>query len=126
MGKKQRYKLIIGSAAYDKQSPLFSFKDFEDSEYYTKEDATREKDSLLNFFKAAKGFCGLTWEEIKRAKQFHAHKVIEDIPELKEIQVELFQFKLPNHDKGRFIGYIENGIFYMLIYDRNHKVNKRK
>ncbi|MDR1236510.1 MAG: hypothetical protein LBJ96_05915 [Holosporaceae bacterium] len=127
--KHKEGKFKCTPVAYEKIKPIFSFKDFhKDTEYYNKEDSNSDRNSLLNFLNAAKDFCNLTWEEIKKNKQFHAHTVDKTIPgfNLPEDLV-LFQFKLPNHDKGRFVGYFDNNcVFHILIYDRNHQIYSSK
>ena len=78
----------------------------------------------------------MTWQTIKQTPQFHAHDLEEDVACIKELnqiekneEIPFFQFKLPNHDKGRFVGYFderENGLFHIALYDRNHTIYKRK
>jgi hypothetical protein len=113
---------------YEKCFPIFSFQYFlKDTKYYTCEDFNSDKNSLFNFFNAVADFSNKTWGQIKRCRNFHAHSIDEPVPELKSLNVSLFQFKLPNHDKGRFIGYFgRNNIFYVLLYDKNHKIYARK
>jgi hypothetical protein len=117
------------SIAYEETKPIFSFKDFKkDTEYYTKEDSNSDKNSLWSFLSAAKDFCNLRWREIKRGEQFHAHAVNKLSLKLNHTEhYDLFQFKLPNHDRGRFIGYFDNNcVFCILIYDRKHQIYPRK
>jgi hypothetical protein len=118
----------MGLGGYEKCFPIFSFKHFlKDTEYYTREDSSSDKNSLFNFLNSAKDFSNQTWGEIKRCHGFHAHSVNESVPESNHLNVSLFQFKLPNHSEGRFVGYFdENNVFCVLLYDRNHKIYKRK
>jgi hypothetical protein len=126
--KKDKSKFKTTPVAYEKHYPVFSFKEFrKDTRYYTKEHSNSDKNSLLNFLNAAKDFCNVTWGNLKRDGQFKLHAVNEAIPALGDMDVPFFQFKLPNHDKGRFIGYFDhNCVFCVLIYDRNHQVYPRK
>jgi hypothetical protein len=127
--KKSKDKFKHSSPAYEKMQPVFSFKDFcKDTKFYTKEHSNSDKNSLLNFLHASKDFCCFTWSDIKKDPQFHAHTINKKIPKLNcKDDYELFQFKLPNHDKGRFVGYFnENSVFCLLIYDRDHQVYERK
>jgi hypothetical protein len=118
----------VGLGGYEKYFPSFSFKYFlTGTKYYTREDANSDKNSLFNFLDAMATFSNMTWGEIKRCKNFHAHSVSEFIPELQNLALPLFQFKLPNHGEGRFVGYFdEDSVFCVLIYDRNHKIYARK
>jgi hypothetical protein len=118
----------MGLGGYEKCFPVFSFKHFvKDTEYYTCEDANSDKHGLLNFLNAVSDFSNKTWGEIKRISGFHAHIVTKFVPELDQFEFSLFQFKLPNHGEGRFVGYFdENSVFCVLIYDRNHKIYARK
>jgi hypothetical protein len=126
--KKNRDHFKPIRPAYDERFPVFSFKDFsKDTVFYTKEHSNSDKNSLFNFLNASKDFCSIKWKDIKKNNQFHAHDVDVDISDLSHIEYPLFQFKLPNHDKGRFIGYFnQDCVFCLLIYDRNHEVYKRK
>jgi hypothetical protein len=82
---------------------------------------------LFNFLNAVADFSNKTWGEIKRCCSFHAHIVNVHVSELDHFNVSLFQFKLPNHGEGRFVGYFdENSIFVVLLYDKNHQVYVRK
>jgi hypothetical protein len=126
--KKSKGNFKPPTSAYEKVHPVFSFKDFrKDTKFYTKEHSNGDKNSLLNFLHASKDFCGFIWGNIKKDPQFHAHAVEETIQELNDIEYPLFQFKLPGHDKGRFVGYFDHcNVFCLLIYDRNHQVYKRR
>ena len=126
------YNIETRSVPYDNKKPVFIFQEYINSEYYTKEDANSDKRSLYNFLNSIKDFSNYNWGDIKKIEQFHAHSIDEDvlnIPELSAISedVPLFQFKLPNHDCGRFIGYFDSmAIFHIVLYDRNHQIYKRK
>ena len=118
--------------AYENHKPIFFFEDFiKESRFYTLEHSNADKNSLFNFLNSVKDISSISWGEIKRTPQFHAHGIddeVANIPELNSFDdnIPFFQFKLPNHDKGRFIGYFdEKAIFHIVLYDRNHNLYKR-
>lgn len=126
------YNIETKSVPYENKKPIFIFEEYIDSKYYTKENANSDKRSLYNFLNSIKNFSNYTWGDIKKIEQFHAHSIeeeISNIPELNALSAEVpyFQFKLPNHDCARFIGYFDpDAIFHIVLYDRNHNVYKRK
>lgn len=129
-----KYHISNSPIAYEELYPIFSFAKFKkNTKYYTEEHCNLEKDTLLKFLNAVNDISQYTWGEIKRSpRQFHAHEIDENlsnIPELNDFDDEIpfFQFKLPNHDKGRFVGFFDSdGIFNIILYDRTHKIYPRK
>ncbi len=131
---QSNYKIEPSKIGYETLHPTFSFANYiKNSKYYTEEHCNNEKDTLYKFMNAMKDISSFTWREIKQNKsQFHAHDIDEKVSEISELSsfdenIPFFQFKLPNHDKGRFIGYFdETGIFNIVLIDRMHQIYKRK
>lgn len=133
--KRNDKKYTLGSqkVADEQKKPIFIFEDFiKETKFYTLEHSNSDKNSLYNFLNAIKDISEKTWREMKINKSFHAHGIdseISNIPELNSFDndIPFFQFKLPNHDKGRFIGYFDDkAFFHIVLYDRNHQFYKRK
>lgn len=129
--KEPATKNIIkpGKVAYYTLTPAFSFtKYIEDKEYFSEEDSNEPRHSLFDFFRNIREFSKITWGEMRtNPKVYHFHSFDENLATLSGFNDrDLEQFKIPGLKQGRFIGYFDGPIFYILIYDANHKGNPRK
>lgn len=118
---KKQYEMKTSAKGYYNYYPVFSFKEYIQSDnFFSKEHSNENRNSLYNFFVNLREFSKITWGQMRQdPKHFHFHPFDEDFNELKEYKdYDLDYFKIIGQKQGRFIGYFDRdnvNVFNLLL-----------
>lgn len=107
----------------DGDSPVFSFKDCDERRFCLEDLEKRELRALMKFFKKIEG---LTWGEIPRVKGLRyeirpANKLKYDLPS--HLSEDLTLIHLAIDGQARIWGHRQGRVFYIIWFDKDHKVD---
>lgn len=136
-----RLKYRIGSQsdkyeAFKSHSPVFAFDyiSLSGSDFCFDSTSLGRKD-YIDLLKGLQRISAETYDSMCQNYQFHFHKIDWNEVSVKESdfnkcvgcssgEIEPYQFKL--FAEARLIGFIYEGVFYIVMYDRHHKAYERK
>jgi hypothetical protein len=119
--------------------PLFSFDyvSIRGSDFCFDGKLISRKD-LIKLIKSMKDISTYSYETLNKEYRFHFHEVNWNnvtLPESsfykciygdKDVERTITPYQFKVYDKARVIGFIYKGVFYLVMFDRNHKAYKRE
>lgn len=127
-----KYKILKEKPKYLKKKPVFAFNYYVDDDENHSFRCINDCKDFWTLFRNLKHMSSLTWDEIKKAHQFHAHEInwnkktlpkpikkLEKIPEIGNLP--LCQFKA--FDESRIVGLFNyDCVFEIIMIAKKHLI----